>query len=123
MKKEISRFFKKLIRAIRKKILRKGVRRTYSDAQRLAWYIYKFSSSCGAFKEYPSKENLEKLKKTTTQVSERLGVKLNGILEIASKYLENPCSELKQTLNESARDLIIDILEKGEVKEGENEDL
>ncbi|WP_125672182.1 hypothetical protein [Candidatus Methanodesulfokora washburnensis] len=126
MKKGISKFFRKLKRAIRRffrrKILRKGVKRTYTDAERLAWYIYKFSSSCGAFKENPTKENLEMLKKTTTQLNERLGIELNGILEIAEKYLQNPCTDLKISLNEKARDLIMEIMEKGLVKEEEIEE-
>lgn len=125
MKKGISKFFRKIKRTVRrtvrKKILKKGVKRTYSDIERLGWYIYKFGSSCGAFKENPTKENLELLKKTTTQLHERLGIELNNVLDIAEKYLQNPCSALKQAFNESARDLIIEIMQYGLIKEEEVE--
>jgi hypothetical protein len=95
------------------KLRKRREKKAYERNQRLAWYIYKFASSCGAFKEYPSKENLEKLKTTTKEVYERLGIKPNGFLDIAEKYLENPCKELKISLNETARDLIMEMMRRG----------
>ena len=87
-------------------------RGTYDEDQRLAWYIYKFGSSCGAFKEYPTKENFEKLKETTEEIHERLGVESSDFLDIAEKYLANPSKELKISFNERARDLILSIMLK-----------
>jgi hypothetical protein len=104
-----------------------GRRGTYDEDQRLAWYIYKFGSSCGAFKEHPTEENFEKLKETTKEIRERLGVEPSDFLDIAEKYLANPSKELKISFNERARDLILSIMLKriGEEKDaltGESRD-
>ena len=101
----------------KRKIRRKGGgnvgrRGTYDEDQRLAWYIYKFGSSCGAFKEHPTKENFEKLKETTKEIHERLGVEPGDFLDIAEKYLANPSKEHKISFNEKARDLILSMMLK-----------
>jgi response regulator RpfG family c-di-GMP phosphodiesterase len=95
------------------KLRRRRERKYYERNKRLAWYIYKFSSSCGALKENPTRENLERLKETANQIAERLGIELNNILDIAERYLSNPCKELKISLNETARDLIVEMMRKG----------
>jgi hypothetical protein len=114
MKSRISKFLRKKRRQIRrfllKKLLKKGIRKTHEDFDRLSWYIYKFGSSCGAFKEDPTKENLELLKKTTTQIHERLGIQMNGLLDVAERYMADPNTDLKIEFNELAKEFIMDMI-------------
>jgi aspartate/glutamate racemase len=101
--KGILSFFRKLMERWKKKM----EKRRY---QRLAWYIYKFASSCGAFKEYPNQENLERLKETANQIAERLGIELNNVLNIAEEYLRNPSKDLKIQFNDKATEFILSMI-------------
>jgi len=70
------------------------------ELQRRAWYIVKLSSSVGALKENPSQENLQKLKNTAGQVTERLGVATATLLEAAERFIAAKTDAAKMRLNE-----------------------
>jgi len=70
------------------------------ELQRRAWYAAKVASSVGALKENPTRENLERLKSTAAQITERLGVPTADLLEAAERFLETKSETAKIRLNE-----------------------
>jgi len=79
---------------------------------KLAWYIFKLSSSVGEFRGFPSPANLDLLDKTCSQLEERLGVNANKIRMAARVYLKQPSSQNRMVLNDAAKSVILEILSK-----------
>jgi hypothetical protein len=103
-------------REIKRRVLRKIIRRTYDENQKIAWYVYKFSASCGEFRANPTEANFARLKQTAEQVSQRLGVKLNKVLEIAERYMKDPSTDLKVQFNDEAVQYVLALMLLGEEK-------
>jgi len=77
-----------------------------------AWYIYKLCSSVGSFRERPTKENYGFLMKTIEQVTQRLDVDTSRLKLSANQYLKKPNKKNRIVLNDSAKSVVINILEK-----------
>jgi hypothetical protein len=116
LKKVLRTKIVKAKRTIKRKVLRKVIRRTYDENQKIAWYVYKFSASCGEFRRDPTENNFARLKQTAEQVSERLGVKLNKVLEIAERYKRDPSTDLKVQFNDEAVQYVLALMLLGEEK-------
>ena len=71
------------------------------EFQRRAWYAAKVGSSVGSLKENPTRENLERLKSTAAQVTERLGVPTADLIEAAERFLEAKSEAAKMRVNET----------------------
>ena len=82
----------------------------HSDLDKIAWYIYKLSSSVGELRGFPKPGNLKQLEKTCQQIQKRLGVNTGKILLAAYQYLRDPSSKNRMVLNDSAKSVIFDIL-------------
>lgn len=93
------------------------VKESLSEAEKMSWYIVKAVSSIGELKASPTEDNLSRLEKTLTQVSERLGVSVstvNLVLRIARSYVGEKSDEKRKTLrrdlNAVAKMLVLDIM-------------
>ena len=71
------------------------------ELQRRAWYAAKLASSVGALKENPSVENLNRLRNTAAQITERLGIPTGSLLEAAERYIKVRNDTAKMQLNEA----------------------
>jgi len=97
---------------------------------KVVWYIEKLSMSVGAFKENPSKENLEKSMKTLAQVRERLQVDtslleraLNDYFKLVGSLPEDPVErhtaldEAVMEVNMALKSVLIEIVYRHILKE------
>ena len=82
----------------------------HSDIDRIAWYIFKVSSSVGEFKAMPNEENYNRLLKTLVQLNERLGVEIDLVVECMKRYLNKPNLKNRMALNDATKALVIQIL-------------
>jgi len=82
----------------------------HRELDKIAWYVYKLSSSVGELRGFPNANNLKQLEKTCNQIQKRLGVKTGKILLAAYQYLRDPSSKNRMVLNDSAKSVIFDIL-------------
>jgi len=85
---------------------------------KISWYITKIGTSVGSFKENPSEENLEKLKRTAQQIQERLGVDTSLLVRVAESYMRYHDEDSRMELNAALKMLILDIIYKKLVEEG-----
>jgi len=74
------------------------VRTSTSNLDKLAWYITKLATSFGAFKENPSDENFEYLKKRVEELRERIGVEADLLLRVAEYYRSTTDESLRKKL-------------------------
>lgn len=93
------------------------VKESLSEVEKISWYIVKAVSSIGELKASPTEDNLSRLEKTLTQVSERLGVNVstvNLVLRIARSYVSEKSDErrkaLRRDLNAASKMLVMDIM-------------
>jgi len=97
---------------------------------KVVWYIEKLSMSVGAFKENPTKENLEKSMKTLAQVRERLQVDtgileraLNDYFKLVGSLPEDPVErhtvldEVTMEVNMALKSVLIEIVYRHILKE------
>jgi len=77
---------------------------------KVSWYIAKVSMSVGEFKANPTNENLERLKKTASQIQERLGVDVALLIRAAEAYMRDPNTDNRMELNAALKMLILDII-------------
>jgi len=90
-------------------------RRPYEKAElpvteKISWYIAKLCMSVGAFKENPTKENLERLQKTLTQIKERLKIDTDIVYRTAVAYQRKPETENRIELNMATKSVVFDII-------------
>lgn len=95
------------------------VKEDASLVDKVSWYIAKVGMSVGEFKASPTPENLERLKKTATQIQERLGVDTSLLIRAAEAFLKSPDSDSRMELNASLKMLILDIIYRKLVEESE----
>ena len=74
------------------------VRQSMSDIEKLSWYITKFATSFGAFKENPTNGNYLYLKERVAELKERLGVDAELILRLAEYYMKAKDEKLKKKM-------------------------
>jgi len=86
------------------------VKEEASILDKVSWYITKLATSVGAFKENPSEQNLEKLKKTAQQVQERLGVDTSLLVRVAEAYMNYRDEDSKMELNAALKMIILEII-------------
>jgi len=95
---------------------------------KVIWYIQKLCMSVGALKENPSDANFQKTQRTVQQVKERLGVDTRIIERALSDFMSTIKSggidhslvdEVRSELNMALKSVIIEIIYKYVLKEGE----
>jgi len=79
---------------------------------KISWYIFKLSSSVGAFKEHPSLQNYALLERTCAQIQYRLGVDTSLILRYAKYLLSHNDPDIRIELNMATKFVIVEILNK-----------
>jgi len=84
----------------------------HSKLDKLAWHVYKLSSSVGELRGLPSPHNLDLLDKTCSQVEERFKVNTSMLRVAARLYLKQPSSQNRMALNDAAKSVIAEILSK-----------
>jgi len=82
----------------------------HSELDKVAWYVYKLSSSVGELRGFPSPTNLDLLDRTCNQIEERLGVNCNRIRLAARQYVKAPSSKNRMVLNDAAKSVILDMI-------------
>jgi len=80
---------------------------------KLAWHVYKLSSSVGELRGLPSPANLDLLDRTCLQVEERFKVDTSMLRVAARLYLKQPSSQNRMALNDAAKSVILDMLAGG----------
>jgi len=79
-------------------------------AEKISWYITKLGMSVGAFKENPTKENLERLEKTLKQIKDRLGIDTDIVYRTAVAYMRKPNTENRMEVNMAVKSVIFEII-------------
>lgn len=83
-----------------------------SELDRKIWYIYKLSSSVGAFRENPTKKNLDMTMRTVGQIEKRLGVNMHELKLALKNYYVRPIKRNKVVLNDTCKMVLIEIISK-----------
>jgi len=78
--------------------------------EKAAWYCFKVSASVGQFKENPSKENYEMLKKTAEQLKKRLNIDIDLLLGAAGNYYMHHSGTNKMALNDATKIVVLSII-------------
>jgi len=81
-----------------------------NDVGKRAWYCYKLSASVGELRANPTKENLQLLLTTISQIEERLGVNAELLRAAAERYVKKPERKEKIQLNDAAKDVVAQII-------------
>lgn len=79
---------------------------------KVSWYIAKLAMSVGAFKENPTEENLQRLRRTCLQIAQRYGIDTSIVLRTAEDYMRSPGTDTKIELNMSLKMVIVDMMWK-----------
>jgi len=91
------------------------------DIEKISWYITKLATSFGAFKENPSEQNLEYLRRRVKELRERLGVDASALLVLAEKYMKTKdileARKLRTDLNAAFKMVIKELLTKSFLEE------
>ena len=82
------------------------------DLNKISWYTYKLSASVGELRANPTKENLQLLLTTISQLEERLGVNAELLRAAAERYVKKPERRERIQLNDAAKDVVAQIIEK-----------
>jgi len=85
---------------------------------KVSWYITKIATSVGELKANPTQENFERLKRTATQIQERLNVDVSTLIRAAEAFIKYPDPDSRMELNAALKMLILDIIVSKLAKEG-----
>jgi len=92
------------------------VKESLSWVEKVSWYTAKVAMSVGELKANPSKENLEKLDKTLSQIADRLKLPYSSVdlvKRLAGEYVradENTRRQLRKEINMAVKMLVADIM-------------
>lgn len=85
------------------------------DVGKLAWYIFKLSSSIGQFKENPSDYNLNWVVKNCEDIKKRLGVETSTIVMAAIQYKKKQDKKNKMALNDATKMVVAQMITMAKV--------
>lgn len=80
------------------------------DLDKVSYYIMKLSYSVTKFKEKPTKENLDWLRKTCSQIADRLGVDMSLMIRAAETYYRTKSKEDYVELNMAWKNAIMQLI-------------
>jgi len=83
-----------------------------SKVNKVAWYAFKLGASVGEFRSNPNGENLSFLRTTIAQIKERLGIDTTLLESAVDRYARRADRKNRISLNDSAKDVIVHIIEK-----------
>ncbi len=88
------------------------VRENMPLADKISWYIAKISMSVGALKENPTQENLDKLKRTASQIKERIGIDTSYLVRCAEEFFKRQDRDSVIELNMALKLLILEMMDR-----------